>query len=112
MPRKRATERQVIEVLIVQGAVVPCYRCRVAFQTGDVIEREHLHELALGGSDTPDNWRYSHKTCHDEVTNGTKATTAGSSKHKIAKANRLAKGPKKRKGRKIPSRPFPKRSKK
>lgn len=46
--------------------------------------------------------------CHAKITNGTKATTAGSSKHKIAKIKRILgltkNGPKK----KIPGRPFQK----
>ena len=47
-----------------QKAVIPCHRCRIALQWGDKIEREHIHPLALGGSDTPDNWRFSHADCH------------------------------------------------
>lgn len=90
MPRSRFSERKVLAVAIRQGAIIPCYRCRVAFKDGDVIEREHLHELALGGEDTPENCAYSHCECHAAITNGTKATTAGSSKHRIAKAERVA----------------------
>jgi hypothetical protein len=51
------------------------------------IEREHLHEIALGGPDVPENCRYSLKGSHKIATNGTPATTAGSSKNRIAKAN-------------------------
>jgi len=64
----------------------------------DTIEKEHLHERALGGPDEWGNWRWSHEACHSIVTNGTKATAAGSSKHRIAKARRIATGGKTRKG--------------
>ena len=109
--RKRLTERQTLAVAISQGAVIPCYRCRVAFdaETIKTAEREHLHELELDGEDTPENCRFSHKECHDLITNGTKATSAGSSKNRIAKVKRIRgetkTGPKKQ----IPSRPFQKK---
>src|ERR1700690_1197343 len=115
MKRKRLSEGDVLRVLIEQGALIPCYRCRVAFICGDRIEREHLIELALGGEDTLENMVYSHKSCHHEITNGTKATTAGSSKQRIAKVRRLRgenKPKMKRKwpaGRKRQGRPFQKR---
>jgi 5-methylcytosine-specific restriction endonuclease McrA len=97
--------------LLKQGAKVACPRCDEPMMLGHVIEREHFHELALGGTDEPENCFYSHQHCHALVTNGSPATSAGSSKHKIAKAKRIAKkqrGEQKLK-RKIPSRPFPKR---
>lgn len=98
MRRKRFNETQVIETLANQGIFVACYRCGEFFfardQHGYVkrlrkIEREHLHELALGGADAPHNCRYSCGQCHAKITNGTKATTAGSSKQRIAKVKRL-----------------------
>lgn len=64
---------------------------------GRRIEYHHMHERALGGADAVDNWTAlvaddkGERNCHGIVTNGTKATTAGSSKHKIAKADRLEK---------------------
>ena len=55
-----------------------------------VIDYHHQQERALGGADAADNWIAVIKTpCHDRLTNGTKATTAGSSKHKIARVRRL-----------------------
>jgi hypothetical protein len=88
MSRRRFTEREVLESLIRQGAVIPCKRCRIAFTLEDIpnIEREHIHEVALGGPDIPGNCAYSHGACHSTVTNGTPATTAGSSRNRIAKA--------------------------
>lgn len=89
MTRRRLTEREVIAVLIQQGAVIPCYRCRLQIEDAQNTEREHLHELELGGPDTLDNMRFSHKVpCHHEITNGNGATSAGSSKNRIGKAKR------------------------
>lgn len=87
MTRRRFTEREVIECLIRQGAVIPCKRCRAALKLEDVrsTEREHLHEIALDGPDTVENCGYSHGLCHSVQTNGTPSTTAGSSKNRIAK---------------------------
>jgi hypothetical protein len=90
--RRQGREQEVLGVLIAQGAVIPCFRCRVAFTTEDHakgnIEKEHLHELELEGPDEPRNWRFSHKAkpCHATVTHGNGATVAGSSRHRIAKA--------------------------
>lgn len=89
---RQLRELEVIEVLIGQGAVIPCFRCRLAFTLEDVkagnVENEHLHEKKLGGPDEPGNRRFSHaaKPCHATVTHGNGATFAGSSRHRIKKA--------------------------
>jgi hypothetical protein len=80
----------------------------------DYPEREHLHEIGLDGPDTPANCRYSCSDCHSIITNGKKATSAGSSKQRIAKVKRLrnpkpSRHPMPKSARKIPSRPFQKR---
>lgn len=113
MTRRRFSERDVLEVLYFQhGILVNCYRCKKPLHFSDA-EREHLTEIALGGKDEPMNCAYSHKACHALVTNGTKATTAGSSKQRIAKVKRLC-GQTKPKlkrawpARKLQSRPWPK----
>lgn len=120
MPRKRFSEQQVIETMWHQGVVIVCYRCRGVVQPVVLgaegsyyfpVQREHLHEIALGGPDIPANCRYSHIECHKIVTDGSPASSVGSSKHRIAKVKRIQAGGKKRKGRKIPSRPFQKRAK-
>ena len=105
MTRSAFTERKVIETLLGQGAVIPCFRCRLAFTQADVktIEREHIQEMALGGENTPENCAFSHAACHARITNGSPATSAGGSKHRIAKAKRLAGGKKKRRGRSLTS---------
>lgn len=115
MTRRRFTEREVVKTLIRQGARIICPRCGflISLDDADKVEREHFHELALGGKDEPVNCFYSHGPCHKIVTDGTKATTAGSSKHKIAKVKRLAQGGRKRrKSRKLQSRPFQKAKRK
>lgn len=86
MARKRFTERWVIQTLLFQGTNIPCFRCKKLFNADDDIEREHVIEIALGGADEPFNCSYSHAACHATITNGTPATTAGSSKNRIAKA--------------------------
>lgn len=92
MARKATTYKDVLEIMTYQ-TVVPCFRCGVPFTPKDVrvkpsapnaIQKEHIHELALGGEDVPDNCRFSHKACHDIITNGTKATKKNSSKSRIA----------------------------
>lgn len=75
----------------------------------DQIEWDHYIPVALGGTDNFGNIRPVHAACHQKKTSGTKATSYGSDIHAIAKTKRIAKGGKKRKGRKMPSRPFQKR---
>jgi hypothetical protein len=89
MPRRTFTERMVLTVLLKQSAKIICPRCNQPLLLGQQIDREHFHEIALGGADDVTNCFYSHKECHDTVTNGTKWTSAGSSKHKIAKSKRM-----------------------
>lgn len=114
MARRRFTERQVLECLAWQGVFVCCHRCGKPFFEVFLVdgeptlfrnlepEREHLHEYALNGPDEPGNCRYGCAPCHSIITNGTKATSAGSSKHRIAKVKRLRgetkTGPKKKIG--------------
>lgn len=87
MSRRRFSEREVISVLLHQGIKITCFRTGEEFTLANVdqVEREHLHEHALGGPDIPANCRYSLKAAHSIITNGTPATSAGSSKHRIAK---------------------------
>ena len=98
MKRRRFSEQQVFETLWCQGVYVYCHRCKLPIrpvmlgQPAQIyfpMQREHLHEIELGGPDIPANCRYSHVACHAEITNGTPATSAGSSKHRIAKAKRI-----------------------
>jgi 5-methylcytosine-specific restriction endonuclease McrA len=87
MTRRRFNEKDVIRTLLHQGVEIRCFRTgeKITLDTVGHLEREHLHELKLGGPDEPANCRYSLKEAHAIVTNGTPATTARSSKHRIAK---------------------------
>ena len=93
MSRRRFTEREIVTVLLKQGAIIYCPRCKKPIMLGHTIEREHFIELAMGGLDDISNCFFSHKECHHIATNGTKATTLGSSKHTIAKDRRMNKEP-------------------
>ncbi len=108
--RRTFTERQVLLTLLNQGSVIPCGICKVALKLHDAfgkkVHRDHSTPLALDGPDTWENCAYVHDTCHHRKTNGSKATTYGSDKHQIAKANRIAGGGKKRRGPKLRGRPF------
>lgn len=87
------TERRALTTLdklkiIVRQAVCPKCGEKLGAVTG--LEFHHVHELALGGEDALENLTALHAECHAVVTNGTGATSAGSSKHKIAKVRRLS----------------------
>jgi hypothetical protein len=80
--RRRLSERKVIEVLINQGAIIPCGICRLAFKAEDVkhIERDHercKHTIAdedMEDWDTIERQRYVHgrndpkNDCHAKKT--------------------------------------------
>ncbi len=89
---RQLRELEVVEELLLQGATIPCHRCGLPITLEDVrtgnVQNEHLHEHGLGGDDGPANRRFSHaaRPCHAEVTHGSKATFAGSSRHRIKKA--------------------------
>lgn len=89
MARRRFSEKDVIRTLLHQGVKIFDFRTGepITLENVDQIEREHIHELALGGADDPINCRYSLSANHNIATNGTPATTAGSSKHRIAKTH-------------------------
>jgi hypothetical protein len=93
--RRKFSDAEVLATLLHQAVKICCFRCGEPFDLGRDfppasrpadVQREHLHEIALGGPDEPSNCRFSHASCHAVVTNGTPATTAGSSKNRIAKA--------------------------
>lgn len=66
--RKRLTERQVIEVAVRQGAIIPCGICRLALKVEDVryVERDHRRckhtfpDEDMHLWDTIEQWRYVH----------------------------------------------------
>lgn len=96
MTRKACTAKQALEVAMQQGAIIPCYRCRLALTIEETrergaIEREHVVPLALGGEDVPSNWAWSHKACHKFQTNGPSHFNKGD-RHEITKAARAERG--------------------
>ena len=105
-------ERTVIETLLRQGAVIPCGlpRCKdlIRMEHLEDVERDHNVPRGLGGADTPENCSYMHGRCHAMKTDGEAHARVDGDKSKIAKAKRLAKGPRERKGKAIQSRPFDK----
>lgn len=119
--RRKFRDWEVIACLIFQGVDIRCYRTgeKITMENVNRLQKEHLVELALIEDgrrhlfDVPGNCRYSLAEAHAIVTNGTKATTAGSSKHIIAKAKRFDRinaglRSRTRKGPPLKSRPFPK----
>lgn len=41
-----------------------CHICRQPIRPGEAWDRSHPIPLAIGGSDTPDNWAPAHRKCH------------------------------------------------
>ena len=113
MTRRNATAANMRQMLLAQaedfGNPIPCALCELPMLCHHKTIREHMHALGLGGPDTPDNWCLVHKPCARRKTIGTKATTAGSDVHQIAKGKRLrGETGQNRRKRKIPSRGFDK----
>jgi hypothetical protein len=113
--RPRLTERQVLEVLLRQGAVIPCGICRLAFTIPDIqyAERDHercehsMHEddVATGEWEKLEAHRYVHgrrdprHPCHADKTRQDRKIKAKSDRIRGV----TKQGPK----AKIRSRPFP-----
>ncbi len=110
MTRRRFSEREVIETLLRQGAIIPCpgKGCIKLLELEDLdhIERDHYTPLALGGEDLPSNCSYLHGECHARKTDGPRHLKVAGDKSRIAKAKRLASGPRKRRFKRLKGRPF------
>ena len=93
--RRYLTPRAAMELWHQQAD--SCAECRThtAFPR---IQWDHVVALCLGGSNDPDNWQGLCAPCH--------ATKTRREAGMRAKADRLAKGPKQPKGRKMQARPF------
>lgn len=74
------------------GEFIICGICHGQMMAGDQIDWDHGIPLKLGGPHHYTNLFVVHRECHRKKTFGTKATSAGSDIHKIAKAKRIAKG--------------------
>lgn len=106
MTKRRApTRNEAVTIVLRQEG--RCQRCKEKLRPGE-IEYDHIHPVVFDGPNDLDNYRALCVACHDIVTNGTKATSYGSTKHAAAKTRRLAKGGKTRRGRKIENRGFDK----
>lgn len=89
--RPPITERMKWQALLFHFGA-RCARCGKMILITDKIEWDHSHPLGLGGPHHYTNIKPLHIDCHLFKTSGTKATSAGSDIHKIAKAKRIAKG--------------------
>jgi len=85
--RRKLTTLDKLKIVVAQAK---CPRCGEKLGELDGLDFDHAHPLALGGADTLDNLRALHRDCHRVKTSGTKATSAGSDIHAIAKAKRIA----------------------
>ncbi len=100
MTRRRFHRRVYLGILRRQKLRCAC-GCGVKFTRKEGYQFDHEHALGLRGPDTPENLRAVRVPCH-------KAKSAADIRM-IAKANRQRKfwlGFKKRRGRRLPPRPF------
>jgi hypothetical protein len=65
--------------------------CGVQLGARENVTFDHIGERAITGDDSEENYRPICKACDKIKTNGFPATTAGSSKGKIAKVRRITK---------------------
>jgi 5-methylcytosine-specific restriction endonuclease McrA len=118
--RRKLTPLDKLKIMTAQSR---CPLCGEKLGALADVQFDHIHALALGGTDTLDNLRAVHIACHAVKTRGNGATTRGSdvgeiahSRHVMAshaefRARLLAKDAGEKKPRsKWASRPFPKRN--
>lgn len=90
----RTTARKAItlatKVAVLQDQAICGCGCGASL-AGEDIQWDHVLAYALKGSDGPENIRAVLEDCHTQITNGTKATTAGSTKNVVAKSKRIQK---------------------
>lgn len=107
-PRPHISVKDKVTVAIAQGqgGFIWCPLCSKPLDPMEPRILEHLVPRAWTGNDKVEFLAWVHKPCADLKTYGNKATCADGDIHKIAKADRIADGGRKRKCRPIPSRPF------
>jgi hypothetical protein len=89
MNRRKLSQKDKLEILIRQSV---CPLCGERLGKLEDVDFDHVHQLALGGSDNDNgNFQALHRSCHRVKTSGTKATSAGSDIHEISKTKRLGK---------------------
>lgn len=102
MTRRRFHRRVYLAILRAQamperGVICAC-GCDTKITRAEGYEFNHVLALCLGGLDVPENLEAVRIPCHKKETKGQAGMRA--------KANRLRKGPRQRKGRAIQSRGF------
>jgi 5-methylcytosine-specific restriction endonuclease McrA len=104
-PREPITPAMKIDCLLFRYSIT-CGICGHEIGPGCPIEWDHVHALVHGGPHIFTNLRPVHEKCHKAKT---KADIQANAKVKRILNPRTSKRPMKSSGRKIPSRPFPKR---
>lgn len=106
---KRARLTKAARAAMWQAQDGKCAICGEPMRDGQRIDEEHSIPIALGGPAKPDRLVHA-EPCHRAKTSGTRATSAGSDVHAIAKVKRikkkLARPISAHNGRVIQSRPF------
>ena len=105
MTRRKLSPKQ--RALLFLSDYGRCQCCLRKIADGEKWHADHFNPNALSGDNSDGNFQVLCIPCHRRKTFGTKATTAGSDIHAIAKVKRLIKG--KTPKRNIPSKPFDKR---
>ncbi len=105
MKRQAITDKMKLSALFYRFPI-PCGICNYPLFWDEEMDWDHVHPIALDGEHSHRNLRPLHSNCHRKKTSGSKATSAGSDIHMIAKVKRIAAGGKTRKAPKIKSRPF------
>jgi len=107
MPRRYTSKADLAEMFRRQNGKCKCGA--YLLEVGYIIE--HIQPLSRGGTDTLDNKCLNCKDCADKKTfhPRSKASAIGSDIFEAAKTKRLRGEVGKRKGKKMVSRPFPKR---
>ncbi len=107
MKRKAITPAMKIKCLL-HRYDIRCSECLCPLRSSDEIEWDHIHALVHGGAHEFLNFRPLHVDCHRQKT---RRDIAANAKVKRILADKPSKRPMKSSGRKMPSRPFQKRSK-
>ncbi len=104
--RKAITPAMKIQCLLYR-AEVKCSICGHDIYPDEEIEWDHIHALVHSGPHEYQNLRPVHAKCHKAKT---ASDIAANAKVKRILADKPARRPMKNSGKKLPSRPFPKRA--
>jgi len=104
--RQAITPQMKIDCLISRSLTL-CWECKAQIFPGEKIEWDHIAALCHDGEHSYKNLRPLHEACHLEKT---RRDIQANAKVKRLQNPKPSKRPMKSSGRKIPSRPFPKRA--